>query len=198
MTIGLIVFVAVVIFFVMILVYQYRINRKNRQEVLYQQSLEYTNDKLRTMQWRIEENEVVIALLRDKENKNLDEISKRERLITQLEKEKIELQAWQFQQTPIYRKVMALANQDKTDKKHRMVFSTVETDKLKKVILGIYSTYVSSLQAKCSGLTEDDLFFLCMEQTGLSSLTVALCLGFSDTQAINQRRSRIKRKLSEV
>ena len=29
-----------------------------------------------------------------------------------------------------------------------MVFSTVETDKLKKVILGIYSTYVSSLQAK--------------------------------------------------
>ena len=57
---------------------------------------------------------------------------------------------------------------------------------------------VSSLQAKCSGLTEDDLFFLCMEQTGLSSLTVALCLGFSDTQAINQRRFRIKRKLSEV
>ena len=198
MTIGLIVFVAVVIFFVMILVYQYRINRKNRQEVLYQQSLEYTNDKLRTMQRRIEENEAVIALLQDKENKNLDEISKRERLITQLEKEKIELQAWQFQQTPIYRKVMALANQDKTDKKHRIVFSTVETDKLKKVILGIYSAYVSSLQAKCSGLTEDDLFFLCLEQTGLSSLTVALCLGFSDTQAINQRRSRIKRKLSEV
>ena len=192
-----IVFVSVIICFVVALIYQRWINKKNNQQALYRQSLQYAHEKQDMMQQRIEENELTLALLQDRENQNLDEIDKKERLIAQLKQEKLELRTWTFWQTPIYKKVMSLSEQKEVDKKARKVMTDVEREKLKKTVFEIYADYISPLQAQYSKLTEDDLLVLCLQEAGISPLAISLCFGHTDTVALNQRKSRLKKKMSE-
>ncbi len=192
-----IVFVSVIICFVVALIYQRWINKKNNQQALYRQSLQYAHEKQDMMQQRIEENELTLALLQDRENQNLDEIDKKERLSAQLKQEKLELRTWTFWQTPIYKKVMSLSEQKEVDKKARKVMTDVEREKLKKTVFEIYADYISPLQAQYSQLTEDDLLVLCLQEAGISPLAISLCFGHTDTVALNQRKSRLKKKMSE-
>lgn len=192
-----IVFVSVIICFVVALIYQRWINKKNNQQALYRQSLQYAHEKQDMKQQRIEENELTLALLQDRENQNLDEIDKKERLIAQLKQEKLELRTWTFWQTPIYKKVMSLSEQKEVDKKARKVMTDVEREKLKKTVFEIYADYISPLQAQYSQLTEDDLLVLCLQEAGISPLAISLCFGHTDTVALNQRKSRLKKKMSE-
>ena len=187
-----IVFVSVIICFVVALIYQRWINKKNNQQALYRQALQYADEKQNVMQQRIEENESALALLQDRENQNLDEIAQKEQLITQLKKEKLALRTWLFQQTSIYKKVMSLSDQQQVNKKIRKVMAAAELDKLK-----IYADYISPLQAQYSQLTEDDLLVLCLQEAGISPLAISLCFGHTDTVALNQRKSRLKKKMSE-
>ena len=113
-----IVFVSVIICFVVALIYQRWINKKNNQQALYRQALQYADEKQNVMQQRIEENESALALLQDRENQNLDEIAQKEQLITQLKKEKLALRTWLFQQTSIYKKVMSLSDQQQVNKEN--------------------------------------------------------------------------------
>lgn len=46
-------------------------------------------------------------------------------------------------------------------------------------------------------LTEDDLLVLCLQEAGISPLAISLCFGHTDTVALNQRKSRLKKKMSE-
>lgn len=195
--IGWIVFTAIVICFVLILIYQQRINRKNSQQALYRQSLQYANEKLSVMQQRIEENESSIALFQDKENKNLDEIDKREQLITQLKQETLALRTWLFQQTSIYKKVVLLSEQKKVDKKLRKIMTDDECEKLKETVFEIYADYISPLKTQYPRLTNDDLLLLCLQEANIPPLVIALCFGHTDTVALNQRKSRLKVKMSE-
>ncbi|WP_455673349.1 hypothetical protein [Phocaeicola sp.] len=193
---GMLVSIFIVLCFTVVVIYQNRINRKNKIQELYQQSLEYANDKLHVMQQRIEENESVITLLQKEQNANSEEIAKREELIEQLKDEKFKLRTWLFEQTLIYKKVKLLSEQKVSDKKKREILTTVELEKLKKTTFEIYADYISPLQANYPRLTEDDLLFLCLQQAGFPPLTIAMCFGYSDTMAINQRKSRLKAKMS--
>lgn len=195
--IGRIVFSAIIICFVVALIYQRWINKKNNQQALYRQALQYADEKQNVMQQRIEENESALALLQDRENQNLDEIAQKEQLITQLKKEKLALRTWLFQQTSIYKKVMSLSDQQQVNKKIRKVMAAAELDKLKKATFEIYADYISPLQAQYSQLTEDDLLVLCLQEAGISPLAISLCFGHTDTVALNQRKSRLKKKMSE-
>lgn len=195
--IGRIVFSAIIICFVVALIYQRWINKKNNQQALYRQVLQYADEKQNVMQQRIEENESALALLQDRENQNLDEIAQKEQLITQLKKEKLALRTWLFQQTSIYKKVMSLSDQQQVNKKIRKVMAAAELDKLKKTTFEIYADYISPLQAQYSQLTEDDLLVLCLQEAGISPLAISLCFGHTDTVALNQRKSRLKKKMSE-
>lgn len=192
-----IVFVSVIICFVVALIYQRWINKKNNQQALYRQAQQYADEKQNVMQQRIEENESALALLQDRENQNLDEIAQKEQLITQLKKEKLALRTWLFQQTSIYKKVMSLSDQQQVNKKIRKVMAAAELDKLKKTTFEIYADYISPLQAQYSQLTEDDLLVLCLQEAGISPLAISLCFGHTDTVALNQRKSRLKKKMSE-
>ena len=192
-----IVFVSVIICFVVALIYQRWINKKNNQQALYRQALQYADEKQNVMQQRIEENESALALLQDRENQNLDEIAQKEQLITQLKKEKLALRTWLFQQTSIYKKVMSLSDQQQVNKKIRKVMAAAELDKLKKTTFEIYADYISPLQAQYSQLTEDDFLALCLQEAGISPLAISLCFGHTDTVALNQRKSRLKKKMSE-
>lgn len=193
-----IVFMAIIVCFVLILIYQYRIDRKNNQQALYEQSLQHANEKLTIMQQRIKENESSLVLLQDKENQNLDEIAKKEQLIAQLKQEKLVLRTWLFQQTSIYKKVDSLYEQQEVDKKARKVMTNSDCEKLKKTVFEIYADYISPLQIQYSQLTEDDLLCLCLLEAGIPPLVIALCLGHTDTVAFNKRKSRLKVKMSEL
>ena len=195
--IGWIVCMAIIVCFVLILIYQHRIDRKNNQQALYEQSLQHANEKLSVMQQRIKENESSLALLQDKENQNLDEIAKKEQLIDQLRQEKLTLRTWLFQQTSIYKKVDCLYEQQEVDKKARKVMTNSDREKLKKTVFEIYADYISPLQIQYSQLTEDDLLCLCLLEAGIPPLVIALCLGHTDTVAFNKRKSRLKVKMSE-
>lgn len=195
--IGWIVCMAIIVCFVLILIYQHRIDRKNSQQALYEQSLQHANEKLSIMQQRIKENESSLVLLQDRENQNLDEIAKKEQLIAQLRQEKLTLRAWLFQQTSIYKKVYSLYEQQEVDKKARKVMTNSDCEKLKKTVFEIYADYISPLQIQYSQLTEDDLLCLCLLEAGIPPLVIALCLGHTDTVAFNKRKSRLKVKMSE-
>lgn len=195
--IGWIVSTAIVICFVLILIYQQRINRKNSQQALYRQSLQYANEKLSVMQQRIEENESSLELLRDKESRNLDEIARREQLINQLKQEKLTLRTWLFQQTSIYKKVVSLFGQKEVDKKARKVMTNSEREILKQTVFEIYADYISPLKKQYPQLTDDDLLLLCLQEANIPPLIIALCLGHTDTVALNQRKSRLRVKMSE-
>lgn len=193
-----IVFMAIIVCFVLILIYQHRIDRKNNQQALYEQSLQHANEKLTIMQQRIKENESSLVLLQDKENQNLDEIAKKEQLIARLRQEKLELRTWLFQQISIYKKVDSLYEQQEVDKKARKVMTNSDCEKLKKTVFEIYADYISPLQIQYSQLTEDDLLCLCLLEAGIPPLVIALCLGHTDTVAFNKRKSRLKVKMSEL
>lgn len=195
--IWIIVSIFVVSAFILILIYQSRINRRKKEYSLLQQSLKHADEKMQTMRHQIEENESVITLLHTQQDKNVAEIERREQVIAKLKKEISHSHTFLFKQTPIYEKVEALSSQEEIkEKKKRKSFSTRETEILKETVFEIYSDYISSLQEKYPRLSENDVFFLCLQHIGLSSLRIALCLGYSDTLTINQRKSRMKAKMS--
>ena len=111
--------------FLIILVYQNRINRKRREQFYYQQALEQTQNKLSSLQTIINDNQAIIFLLQQEhsdlqeEQKNKEmQIHEREQIIAQLQKEKIQLRNWLFTQSEIYKKVHRLFNHKVIDKKN--------------------------------------------------------------------------------
>lgn len=183
--------------FIIIIIYQNRINRKKKEHSLLRQSLKHADEKMQTMREQIEENESVITLLHSQQDKNVAEIERREQVIAKLKKEISHSHTFLFKQTPIYEKVEALSTQEEIkEKKKRKPLSPRDTEILKETVFEIYSDYVSSLKAKHPLLSENDVFLLCLQHIGLSSLRIALCLGYSDTLTINQRKSRMKAKMS--
>jgi hypothetical protein len=190
--------------FLIILVYQNRINRKKREQFYYQQALEQTQNKLSSLQTIINDNQAIIFLLQQEhsdlqeEQKNKEmQIHEREQIIAQLQKEKIQLRNWLFTQSEIYKKVHSLFNQKVIDKKNIKVLTAPEQKKLKDTILNIYADYATDLRLKYPRLVEDDILLLCLQETSLESKAIAICFGYSDTHPINQRKQRIKERMEE-
>lgn len=187
----------------LILIYQNRINRKKRLQLQYKQSLEQTQNKLSSLETTIENNQLMIALLH-KEKSDLKQeqeikeglIYEREQKIAELEKEKIQALDWLLAQSSIYQKVLTLSKQT-TDKKNLKVLNTKEQIQLKNIVFEIYQGHISSLKEKYPKLTESDLLYLCLRETSLEPRSIAICLGYSDTHPINQKKYRIKERMAE-
>nr|WP_262908253.1 hypothetical protein [Bacteroides faecis] len=187
-----------------ILFYQYHINKRKRIQLLYQQNLKQTQYKLSLTQTIIEDNQSIISLLQE-EQRNLkqdqankiDEIQERESTIERLRQEKHELRNWLFTQSDIYKRIIALSKQEVSDKKAMKVLTNAELKKLQKTIFEIYADYISYLQKKYPKLTEEDILYLCLNEAKLQPLTIALCFGYNNTHPINQRKLRIKEKMKD-
>ena len=187
-----------------ILFYQYHINKRKRIQLLYQQNLKQTQYKLSLTQTIIEDNQSIISLLQE-EQRNLkqdqankiDEIQERESTIERLRQEKDELRNWLFTQSDIYKRIIALSKQEVSDRKAMKVLTNTELKKLQKTIFEIYADYISHLQKKYPKLTEEDILYLCLNEAKLQPLTIALCFGYNNTHPINQRKLRIKEKMKD-
>ena len=74
--------------------------------------------------------------------------------------------------------------------------TTTEQEQLKKTVFGIYQSYISFLQNEYPRLTEDDKLLLCLQETSLESLSIAICFGYTDTHPLNQKKYRMKERMS--
>lgn len=194
--IGYSVFSFVVLIFIITIVYQYRLGRRKRKEMEMKHSLEQAMFKLSILQKAIKEHQSVISLLEMQVRDKDLEVGSREEKIRQLEKEQLNLRSWLFEQSSIYAKIQKLSTQ-KCKEKERKVLTMTERSHLYDVIWRIYDDYICSMKEKYPRLTDEDLLYLCLSHTNLDSLSIALCLGFSNTQPINQRKYRLKEKMKQ-
>ena len=193
----------IIVCLLIILIYQNRINRKKQLQLQYEQSLEQTQNKLSSLETTIENNQLMITLLQQKqsnlkqeqENKE-QQIEEREQAIARLKKEKLQLLDWLFTQSNIYKRVIILSGQTTTNKKQMKALTTTEQEQLKKTVFGIYQSYISFLQNENPRLTEDDKLFLCLQETSLNPLSIAICFGYTDTHPLNQKKYRLKERMS--
>lgn len=188
--------------FLIILIYQNRINRKKRQQLDYKQTLNEVENKLASLQTIIDNNQSIISILHqerydfEEEQRNKEkQIRESEQTIIKLQEEKLQLRNWLFTQSDIYKRIKTLSNQKDTDKKKIKVFTVAEQSKLRETLFSIYTEFINNLQKTYPRLTEDDLLLLCLQETSLSSQTIAICFGYSDTHPINQRKFRIKERM---
>jgi tetratricopeptide (TPR) repeat protein len=194
---GFVIIACVVIILLLVTVfYQHKVNKKEKETALSKQALCHAEKRLCEMKQRINENESAIDLLREKEDKYGTEIVQRENVIMQLNDEAFALRFWLFKNTRIYKKIQLLQKQEVSSKKERKVMSADEHQELKNTVFEIYVDYISSLKNRHPRLTDDDLLLLCLQKMDFPSLTIALCFGYSDTSTINQRKSRLKAKMS--
>lgn len=194
----------VLISFLIILVYQNRINRKKRIQLQYKQSLEQTLNKISSLENTIENNQLIITLLQQEqsdlkqehENKK-QQIKEREHIIANLKEERQQLLNWLFTQSSIYKKVLTLSKQTVSNKKEMKVLTTSEQEQLKNTVFNIYNEYTFFLRKKYPKLTESDLLFLCLQESSLEPQSIAICFGYSDTHPLNQKKYRIKDRMRE-
>ena len=134
--------------------------------------------------------------MQEHENKE-QQIEEREQAIARLKEEKQQLLDWLFTQSSIYKRVITLSEQTTTNKKQMKALTTTEQEQLKKTVFGIYTSYISFLHNEYPQLTENDQLLLCLQETSLSPLSIAICFGYTDTHPLNQKRYRLKERMNE-
>ena len=195
---------SVFVCFLIILIYQSRINRKKRLQLQYERSLEQTQNKLSSLETTIENNQLMINLLQQEqsnlkqEHENKEQlIEEREQAIAHLKEEKQQLLDWLFTQSSIYKRVITLSGQISTNKKQMKALIATEQEQLRKTVFGIYQSYISFLQNEYPRLTEDDKLLLCLQETSLEPLSIAICFGYADTHPLNQKKYRLKERMNK-
>ena len=187
-----------------VVLFHYRLSKRKRKQRMYAAHLIHTKEKINALQTTIEDNTVIIELLR-KEHRQLEEevqrgeleVREREAVIAGLKKEQVTLQNWLFSQTAIYKKVQALRKQWVGGNKEQKVLDAAGRQKLKETVLDLYSSQVKEWRAHYPRLSEDDLLLLCLQFASFDSQSIAICFGYGDTHTINQRKTRIRERMEE-
>jgi hypothetical protein len=189
---------------VLIVFFQYRINKRDKQRVINEQKLAQAQEKYNNLKYSINESQHIITLLRKEQSdfsqeaeKYRQEITERETAIERLKAEKESLRTWLFKQSSIYQKVEKLSKQKVTSKKELTVLTNHEQKVLKEVVMELYADYISDTQTQYPQLTDEDLLYLCLEKVGFSYQTIALCFGNTNTHVVAQRKYRIKERMNE-
>ncbi len=194
----------IIICLIIVILYQKYIHRKKEEALYHQHSLAEAQNKIASLQITIKDNQEMLQLMQQeykhsqqKQEKILEQIVQKGNLIEQLKKEKNELRKHFFSQSNIYKKIIALSTQETTNKKAMKVLTISEQETLKKEVNCIYTDYATYLKTEYPKLTEDDIFCLCLQEAQLSPQAIAISLGYSDTHPLNQRKSRIRKRMEE-
>lgn len=108
-----------------------------------------------------------------------------------------QLTSEQFYQTNIWLKIKTMQDllDSEPEKAHPLTMKERET--LKKALEQHYQSLIKELQ-KDYGFNEENLTFYLLEQVlHLPNKVIAYCFGYTGTQAINQRRMRVKKIVEE-
>lgn len=166
----------VVVTLLAFIVYQYRLRMKDRQ-------LKESINKL------LEKDRIIFD--------NQQQMEEYSRSISGLSQEKQLLQNWLFTQTPIYKKIEELGQQDFTKPALCKVLTHKERKELNSTLFDLCAPFVEEMRSLYPRLEEDDILLLCLEKyTNFDANTVALCFGTTSKHTINQRRYRMKERFN--
>ncbi|WP_321333993.1 tetratricopeptide repeat protein [uncultured Bacteroides sp.] len=192
----LIVSVSIIAILILVLIIERANRRKKVAKLVYEQQAKKMKSEMERLQGRINENLDLIDYLRQEQQSHESEISLKELEIKELSLQKARLRNTLFRQSAIYKKIEKMSTQDASDKKDIKVLTLAEQEALKKAVFEIYDEYIAYLHASYPRMTEDDLLYSCLEIAELNSFTIALCFGNYSTQVVNQRRYRLKSKMT--
>lgn len=100
-----------------------------------------------------------------------------------------------FRKKHIFAQIIELSTQGR-DKKNR-ILTYEEQLLLWKELNKTFPLFIKDLRNTFPSLTDDDIKLCCLVVTGLSSHAISLCFTVSGTNAIKQRRHRLKTKMTE-
>ncbi len=192
----LIITVSIILILILILTLQNVNRHKKIAKLIFKQRAKEMEHEMAVLQNRIDETKELIARLKQEKQISDAELSLKEQEIKDLFFQKAALRNTIFFQSPIYKKIEKLSAQVPEQKKDIKVLTLTEQDVLKKLVFEIYSEYIDCLHTQYPKMTEDDILFSCLETAGLNTFTIALCFGNSNKQIVNQRRYRLKSRMT--
>ena len=99
-----------------------------------------------------------------------------------------------FAQTEIYQKVVQLAQKEEGEQV-LPVLSHTDRGKLSQEVFNLFSDYIREQQEENPTLTDNDLLYLCLQESNLSNRAIAIGMGYSDLSGVRQIKKRVKDKL---
>lgn len=100
-----------------------------------------------------------------------------------------------FRKKNIFARIIELSTQEKD--KSKQILTYEEQTLLWKELKKTFPLFMKDLRNTFPALTDDDIKLCCLVITGLSSHAISLCFTVSGTNAIKQRRHRLKTKMTE-
>ena len=73
-----------------------------------------------------------------------------------------------------------------------------ERKQLRLEVHDVFKRLIRTIKKSCPALTSDDILLCCLKRAGLDNLVIGRCIGSGSRQAINQRKYRIKKKMTEA
>lgn len=184
--------------FLFLLIIQRIHRRKEVAKLVYEQSIVHLNKRIALQQLNIERSEKDLACLRQAHEQNREEIAQKEQDIRRMLDEKAKFRNWFFMQTPIYKRIEVLSQQDSGNQKRACVLLQSEQLLLRDTLFQIYDEYIQYLQSTYPKLTEDDYIYCCLQLCQLDDQTMAYCFGNTSKQVVAQRRLRLKKKMEVI
>ena len=179
----------------LIIIYQYKLRKKQIQQLTYLNKMERLHVDLATSQKEIAHQESIIALLKQESNHRQHEISQKEEELHHLKEQRWQIQKDFFAQTNIYHTLNQKLNNKKAHaSKEKQVLSYTEQDALRQAIRQIFAEYIAELQNENPDLKEEDIYMLCLREYGLTYAQIAQCFGHTDPQVFIQRNYRLKKQ----
>ncbi len=192
----LIITISIILILALILILQNVNRHKKVAKLIFEQRAKEMEREMHILQNRIDETKELIVKLKQEKQISDAELSVKEQEIKSLFLQKTALRNTIFFNTPIYKKIEKLSTQVAEQQKEIKVLTLTEQEVLRKQVFEIYSEYIDYLHTQYPKMTEDDLLFSCLETAGLNTFTIALCFGNSNKQIVNQRRYRLKSRMT--
>ena len=192
----LIITAAIIAILILIVILQQISKRKKTAQLRYERKINNMNQDMKILQTRITQNETMLTYLRKEQESYTAEIQNKEQEIKDLYQQREDVQHAFFRQSAIYKKINKLAKQDTVDKKKINVLNLADQQSLRDTIFAIYNDSITELRLRYPRLTDEDIIFLCLEKNNLPSSIIAYCFGSTNTQVINQRRYRLKERMT--
>lgn len=181
--------------FLFLLVIQSIYRRKKMAKLIYEQHIVQLEEKVVSQQLRIESSERDLIQLHQAQVQDKEEIARKEQEIVEMIDEKAKLRNWFFMQTPIYKRIEVLKQQDCKNVKAARVLIAPERQLLEETIYKIYDEHVQYLETTYPKFTKDDCIYCCLRLCELDDQAIAYCFGNTNKQIVAQRRLRLKDKM---